>query len=170
MDLINELELMNTKGIDGAINQVKEQKDLWDKKLHVLNALNLINALEELAKENFFEKHGIAQMRLYTIIHYSGTSIKFGMFDDNSKQLQITDEEANTIIYEQLERLFCEFDGFNSHNIKGDFDIFLNAKGNIRKNILDNILSEELQKTLKYSEMQMDIPQKEESINKRPKI
>jgi len=170
MDMMTELNLLNSKGMVDAFEYVKSQKELWDKKMHIFNVLNLANELERWKKENFEEIFKIANVHLYdSIVGDYNKVIRFNIdWIDGKNHYHDTPEFHPH--YGVLHDLCEQFKLFNPSYVKFPFKEIISLNDNITEKVLSVMLSDELSAILDYNQMQLELDRPKKENTKKAKM
>jgi predicted RNA-binding protein with PIN domain len=156
MDIITELKLGNTENnFLNSLIYIEEQQELWNKKAHIFNIINLVNRIEQTNNEGLFEAQNIAFIEiLHKYNSHSGNFVTLNFLNQNKEQIPNVDRE----VYNKLSPYFAPLDGFNDKYIeKSDFELSIDLKQNIKEQIFNVLLSAELKNVIEYSQMQIEL-------------
>lgn len=160
MDVIDELKLIKDKGYGHFFDHAMEQKEIWEKKLHMLKAFNVVTELQSAIEEGFFKEKNVTSFTLE--VCYTGTHYYYFSMYENEKNVNFFNEiDLDVEPVAKIKGALTEMHGLNLDYIGKVFNehIYLDS-GNIREKIFDMLLSKELKTILEYSEMQQELKEK----------
>jgi hypothetical protein len=169
MDIIKELELVkNSDGeLKNVLKYIREERELWNKKLYIFKIIEVADDIESLIKEGVFKDHSIEHILIY---HDAGGEIDFSFHNEAKSKINPTVALRYFSPYKTLSTIFARERELYQQYITENIKVFIDLKENIQEQVVNALLPEELKTILKYSEMNLEIPNKEESVTKRPKI
>ncbi len=170
MDMIHELKLLNSKGMSDAFEYVKSQKELWDKKMHIFNVLNLAHELEKWKTENFSDKFKIESIHLYSsIVGDHNPVIRFNLdwSDGKNHYHDMPDFQPHYAIVHDLCK---QFHLYNPDYVKQPFKEVISLNDNITQRILDFMLSDELRTIFDYNKMHLELDNSNTENSKKIKL
>jgi hypothetical protein len=162
MDFIDELKKTKEENISLGciIDNLHEQEAIILKKIHVFKIMKLAKNIAALANSELSRFHKIDGV---TIARHDHSVYFFSLFDKNK---QIFDSGE---VYKQfgiIEGLM----NFNQNNISKSMQkVTILFDENFEKNFIDTFLNEELRSILDYSQMQLELDNKN-SFSKKIKI
>jgi hypothetical protein len=181
MDLSKELNeiILDKKSPCNVVSDLLYEQEQIKKKIHIFKVLTIATELEDRINEGFFVKHGISSLRLVYSNNYagSGSSLYVTICDNKGKVIN-ENSYYDTKIYSEplkfIQSIFNPMEDLNNQFINSSFSEKevkrFQLEPGVGKEILTLLLSDEFKKNLEYNKMNVLLPQKEESINKRPKI
>jgi hypothetical protein len=172
MDVINELKEIedNNLPVEMLIENLEEEQVKLGKKIYILKVVNLSKAITKLSQSEIL-KDKILGMNLTYHQMYDNYQFSMHLFDYQEKTVK-TDpqfrEKSKTVV-----ELFKNNGKLNENYVSESF--WQDGKGKILfnkavdKQIFDLFLNEELKKILDYSQLSVELKDKEGG-KKRPKI
>lgn len=159
MDIINELEIGNIENnFQDAIEYIEQQKEIWEKKSYIFNVIRLVNVIKQLHNEGMFELHNIEFINL--LHKYNGTNgncIGFEFYN-SEEDINIIFDGKYIEPYNKIANYFDALDKFNEDYIQEqDFEVGIILRDDIKKQIFNVLLSQELRTAIGYSEMQLEL-------------
>jgi hypothetical protein len=171
MNVIDELKLMNAKGYGDFFDYAMEQKEIWEKKLHIIKAVNVANEIENVINDGFFKAKGIDSITIE--ICYKGTHYYYFSMYDNDERVELKDEiELDPEPVAKIRGALNELHGLKLDYIGENFNQHVDVNSpNVRDTILNMLLNKELKNILDFSEMQCEIKDnKVENKNRKSKL
>lgn len=161
MDISEELTQIKTGLNDPqtVLNNLLNERDEFNKKVHIFIVLNIANTIKEMVDSNVFQEHDIGSIN---ISHKYNSEIftnfiDFQLFDANSNKIEYIISSAEKVaVHQKLIELFNDLYDFSYDNINEDFcETTKNLKlvSGADEKLLDLLLSKELRIALDYSEL-----------------
>lgn len=168
MDLIKELKSINKNvNINRLIDDAMEKRKIWDQKSHILKVINFIKEIEKLVENKVFESDNIALINMAS--YGSNTSNHIGIILLSSKFDMLKNPKKKE--YKQFFNVLSSLADFDIKNTKGPFDAYINLQKDIKSQIYNILLSNELRSILDYSEDQLNMTVNGQSNQpRRPKL
>jgi len=157
MDLSKELnEIKKIKGVKpkSLVNYVVEQNEIMQKKFHILYIFNIANAIDELAKQQVFEKDGVCYLEME-----KGQDC--ALYDKHKCYIM---EDNNS--YNLLNKLIKN-DSLNLDYIEGYTNTKIDLKRNIQEQIYKIFLTKDLKSLLDYNQIGIELTNNEPSNQKK---
>lgn len=159
MDIIKELELGTIENnFQDSMDYIEEQQKILNKKSHIFKVIRLANAIEELEKDGIFSSHNIEFINLLHK-HNSpiGNFVRF-VFANSKEDIPVLGDGKYSVPYLKIKDYFDALDGFDEDYIQEqDFEVVIILKVNIKEQIFNNLLSQELRTVVGYSEYQREL-------------
>jgi hypothetical protein len=175
MDASRELKALNSNelSISQILNVLNNEAEEIDMKKYLVKILNLVNKIEEMIAEGDFKRHNIHSICIRQ--EYSKTNIgyllQYRLRNNEGSELKTTLSSKQGEIVKKLKPEFDRLWKIKLGNVGSIYDeeLELVLKPGIKDNLLKGLLSEELQASLAYSELQSDMPVND-TPNKRMKL
>lgn len=171
MNVIDELKRINSEGYGGFFDYAMEQKEIWEKKLHIIKVVNVANEIDNVIKDGFFKAKGINSITIE--ICYKGKHYYYFSMYDNGQKVNLTDEIGlDPEPVAKIRTALNELHGLNLDYVGENFNQHVDINSsNVRDIILNMLLSKDLKTILDFSEMQCEIKDNEvENKNRKPKL
>lgn len=166
MDIIQEIRSVNSRNDKflSIMKNMEQEKEEMNKKIHLIRVLGLVESIEEKIKNGCFKKKNVASLELaygvYGIISHA--FYEFG------------GEYADDQEIDGLGTIFRNINEFKTRYANKSFESGKRYKIRLNKNakekLLDALLSDELKKTLEYSQMYSEMELSNTNQNKKPKL
>jgi thymidine kinase len=182
INIIDELtKIKNDSGhIINTIEKLYVQQEETKKQLYLFKVLNLVHKFEDMIKNNIFEKAGICTADMSISVNEDiGNIIRLSPYDKDGLYVDDCYYAPNKGIVSiqevvEINDLFLTLNGLNREHINEDFKnnkvYHLTIEEGCTKIIQDALLSKELKTIIEYSEMQVELNNKNENANKKMKM
>jgi GTPase Era involved in 16S rRNA processing len=164
MNLMNEIQTIRESGdAKSVVKILREQKKELEKKLFIVQILQMANHAHKLYEERVFEDN---KLHLFEISWYvedgvgNAFNYQFKSKSDEIIYMTVSNGRKLTPLVDPLLALMNFNEDFISDEFKNDNKCVLEVDENIREKILNILLSKELKKQLEYNELQLDISHK----------
>jgi hypothetical protein len=165
MDISEELKQIKT-GLGShqmVLNNLLNERDEFNKKVHIFIVLNIANTIGEMVEANFFSDYSIDSLNIshkyndemfvnfieFKVFHANLDVIEYAKFSQKNlepiqKLIELFDDMYD-FAYDNISEEFCE----TTKNLKLE-------KG-VENKLLDLLLSKELKTTLDYSQLKISL-------------
>lgn len=171
MNVIEELKLMREKGYGDFFDYAMEQKEIWEKKLHIIKSVNAANEIVNAVKGGFFKENGVTSVTIqicYKNTHYC----HFEMYQDKDTVSFMNEYAIEPEPIARIKAALNDLHGLDLDYIGSKFNTLADVTSpNIRDEILNMLLSKDLKTILDFSELQFEV--KDNEVNnqtKKPKL
>jgi mRNA-degrading endonuclease RelE of RelBE toxin-antitoxin system len=172
MDASREIKALNSKemDIDRIIGLLTEEENTISRKKYLIKVLSLVNKIEEMINEGDFKHHNIHSICVSQEFSKKnvGYLLKYEIKDKEGKELQRTLSSKNCEVIKKLQPEFDRIWKLKLSDVGLIYDepVELILKPGIKNELLKALLSEEIQNSFAYSELQSEIPLNEPSQKK----
>lgn len=175
MDASRELKALksNEMSVSKILDILNTEADEIDKKKYLVKILNLVNTIEKMIDDGDFEKHNVHAMSIRQEYFKTkiGYLLQYRLKNINGKELKITLSSRQGELVKKLNPEIDRVWKLKLDNLGSIYDEEMEfvLQPGIRGELLKGLLSEELQSSLTFSELQIDMPINE-NLNKRMKL
>ncbi len=164
MDMINELKFIkdNRENISMNIDILTKEKEFISQKIHILNVLNIIKDVEEIAE--LIKEEDVSEMNFFFYNDSDSPPILFTIIKNNNEDFEYYNKPD--FIYGYLQDKLTAIE----HRYLKRIDFKIDLSENIKEQILKYFLTDEMKKILDYSEMTINLETNHNAINKKVKL
>lgn len=175
MDASREVNALkpNEIGINKIISLLEQEEKEIQQKKYLVKILSLINTIEQMVQEGDFIKYNIQSIVVGQ--EFSSKLTKYLMYyklkDGDGKELKTTLSSKHGEVVQKLKPEVDRIWRLNLTDVGSIYEdaIEIELKPGIKDNLIKALLSDELQASLSYSELQSDVSINE-TTQKRMKI
>jgi hypothetical protein len=164
MDIQQELREIYSRNIDDTRSIIRQAKDYskeLEKKHHILNVLNIAQAIEQLVENKSFEKADTYYIKL-------SLNNSFSCYDKNRNFLYAPVNKKVEKLSNSTEELFKIT--LDEKYMGGNLDNFIDLSKPVKEQLFKMLLNKELRTIVEYNQMQIDLVENSQETSKKLKL
>ncbi len=177
MDLTNEIKEIQNGKVEDVISNLRQQNTQVMKKIHIAQVIQIGNFLDILYQDKTLEKLNAINIKMHYYYEPDvGNVINFDLTKSDDSKVYISNDLPKDILdkFCKLNNILFNLQDFSSSYVNERFKegqkFAFKIENGVGSKVKELLLSNEFLSLIKYSEMQMELSNNQETINKKHKL